>query len=128
MKQPSIRLALCSLVVAGAPLLGGVPAYAGDDGVERNGSCSGRSDWELQAKARDGGLEVEAEVDSNRRGQRWKWVLRHNGDVVDRGVSRTRPPSGSFEVERRTNNADGTDTFRFRATHKGEVCRGRLRI
>jgi len=30
----------------------------GGDGVTREGPCSGSSDWELQAKPRDGGLEI----------------------------------------------------------------------
>jgi hypothetical protein len=42
----------------------------------------------------------------------------------------TRPPSGSFEVERKTGNASGTDRFKFRAVNKrsGEVCVARVSI
>ena len=73
-------------------------------------------------------MEVEAEVDSNRTGQTWRWVLRHEGRVVDRGTSTTRGPSGSFEVERRTPNAPGSDSFKFRAVNRasGEVCVARV--
>ena len=40
----------------------------------------------------------------------------------------TRGPSGSFDVERRTRNARGTDAYRFRAVHRasGEVCVARV--
>ena len=49
-------------------------------------------------------------------------MLRHNGSVSARGASRTTGRSGSFDVERRTVDAAGTDSFRFRATHDGAVC------
>ncbi len=65
---------------------------------------------------------MEAEIDSNRVGQTWTWVLKHNGSVSARGASRTTGRSGSFDVERRTVDAAGTDDFRFRATHDGAVC------
>ena len=54
-----------------------------------------------------------------------------NGKVADRGTGTTRGRSGStLSVERRTGNAKGTDTFRFRAVNKrsGEVCVGRVSI
>ena len=104
------------------------PAMAGgddDDRVERNGSCSAGTDWKIKAKSDDGRIEVEAEIDSNHRGQTWRWVLRHDGDVAARGRSVTRGPSGSFEVERKPADLAGTDMFVFRAVNpkSGEVCR-----
>jgi hypothetical protein len=108
------------LMVAVAP-----PATAGDDRIERNGSCSGRTDWKIKAKSDDGRIEVEAEVDSNRIGQTWSWKFKHNGNVFARGTSTTQAPSGSFEVERKPANLAGTDRFVFRAVNlrSGEVCR-----
>ena len=131
MRTRSMGAAAALLVAAGLPTIGIGTAHAGDDNVvERRGSCSGSTDWKLKTKPDDGGLEVEGEIDSNRTGQKWRWTLRRNGDVVDRGTATTRPPSGSFDVERKTGNAAGTDRFKFRAVNRasGEVCVGRVSI
>ncbi|HEX6148691.1 hypothetical protein [Nocardioides sp.] len=130
MKTMRTGAATAVLIAATLPAFTVGTAHASDGEVERRGSCSGSADWKLKAKPDNGGLEVEGEVDSNRNGQRWRWVLRRNGNVVDRGTGTTRGPSGSFDVERHTGNAQGQDTFRFRAVHKasGQVCRGRIRI
>ena len=95
-----------------------------DDRVIRTGSCSGGAGWKLKVKTDDGRLEVEGEVDSNVAGQRWRWALRHNGSVSDRGVATTTARSGSFEVERKVVNLSGTDALVFRAVRDGQVCRG----
>jgi hypothetical protein len=113
-------LALTGLTIA--------PAVAGDDDddrVERNGSCSAGTDWKIKAKADDGRIEVEAEIDSNKVGQSWSWKFKDNGAVFATGTSATTAPSGSFEVERKPANKAGTDSFVFRAVYpkSGEVCR-----
>ena len=95
-----------------------------DDRVIRTGSCSAGADWKLKVKTDDGRLEVEGEIDSDVAGQRWRWTLRHNGSVSDRGVATTTARSGSFEVERKVVNLAGTDTLAFRAVRDGQVCRG----
>jgi hypothetical protein len=118
--------ALAAAVMVGT-LATAVPANAGDDEKIRQGSCSGSADWKLKVKSDDGRLEVEAEVDSNVTGQTWRWRIAHNGSVSARGRSTTRGPSGSFDVERRMANLAGTDRFRLRASHDGQVCRGRIR-
>lgn len=125
---PRIAATATLLLAAALPAVSVSPAHAGDDELIRRGACTGAADWKLKAKTDDGGLEVEAEVDSNRNRQVWRWVLRHEGDVIARGRSVTRPPSGSFDVERHTRNTPGTDVFRFRAVRvgAGEVCAGRL--
>jgi hypothetical protein len=133
--------ALAALLMT-LPLLAAAPASArhgADDGpthvrggggvsAVRSGSCSGATAWRIKARPDDGRLEVEAEIDSNHRGQTWRWVLRHDGRMVARGRSVTAGRSGSFEVERRTRNAPGTDALRFRATNvrSGEVCVARV--
>ncbi len=102
------------------------PAHADDDDENtNNGSCSGSTDWKIKAKEDDGRIEVEAEIDSNKVGQTWAWKLKQNGKVVSSGSSVTKGPSGSFEVERKPANKQGTDRFVFRAVHgkSGEVCR-----
>ena len=111
------------------PVLAAGPAQArGGDDVRRSGSCSASTDWKIKAKPDDGRIEVEAEIDSNRNGQTWRWTLRHEGNVAATGRSTTHAPSGSFSVERRTSNTAGADTFRFRAVHGGEVCLARVRL
>lgn len=127
------KLAAVTLLAATLPLAaaGTAQAGGGDDGrVIRTGSCSGSTDWKMKAKPDDGRIEVEAEIDSNVSGQRWRWVLRHDGGVTARGVARTAGRSGSFSVERRTVDAEGRDAFAFRAVNRatGEVCVARVTL
>jgi hypothetical protein len=118
------------LVATALPLLGAGSAHAASNAVVRNGSCSANSSWSMKAKPDNGRLEVEAEVDSNRVGQTWHWVLRRNGNVAATGNSVTRRPSGSFTVSRRTGNRAGTDAFTLRAVNRrsGEVCRAHVAL
>ena len=112
----------CFVTAAGA-----APASArgdDDDRVIRTGGCSGSADWKLKVKTDDGRLEVEGEVDSNVSGQQWRWTIRHNGSVSDRGTATTTARSGSFEVERTIVDLAGTDAVVFRAVRDGQVCRG----
>ena len=123
MKHLTTTLVAAALLATAAPALTVSAASAsGDDETLRTGTCSNGATWKIKAKPDDGRVEVEAEIDTNRVGQSWTWVLRHNGSVSARGTSRTTTPSGSFDVERRTVDAAGADTFRFRATHDGAVC------
>jgi hypothetical protein len=124
----SRTLAAATLVALALPVTAAGTAQASSDDVVRRGSCSGSTDWKIKAKSDDGRIEVEAEIDSNRNGQTWRWVLRHDGNVAAKGRSTTHGPSGSFEVERRTPNHPGVDRFRFRAVHAGEVCVARVRL
>lgn len=106
-----------------------LPASASGGGeVERRGNCSMSADWELKAKADDGRIEVEAEVDSNGAGQVWTWRILHNGGISARGSATTKAPSGSFEVRRLLVNAAGPDGIGWRATNakSGETCSGGL--
>lgn len=127
-RMKTLTLATAALLTAPAlALAAAAPAQAGDDDRVRTGSCSGATDWKIKAGPDDGHLEVEAEIDSDRAGQAWRWTLRHNGEVVDRGRSTTHGRSGSFEVERHTRNAPGADRFAFRAVRaSGEVCVARV--
>ena len=128
------RLRGTALVSAAVALVAGLlvatPAHANDREVVRHGSCSGSTDWKIKAKPDDGRLEVESEIDSNRAGQTWRWALRHDGQVAATGRSRTAGRSGSFEVERKTANSAGKDSFKFRAvnTAGGEVCVARVSL
>lgn len=123
------RLALVAGAVLTATVLAPTaPAWANDDDVIRRGACSGNTDWKIKASPENGRIEVEAEIDSNRVGQTWRWRLLHNGDLTSAGRSTTEAPSGSFEVRRVVVDLAGSDALRFRATNpaSGEVCVARV--
>ena len=119
-----------SLLLIPALLLTPAASARDDDGrVERSGSCTGVSNWELDAKPDDGRLEVEFEVDQNKNGVRWHVVLKQNGERVREGNRTTQAPSGSFSYEKRLPNPAGKDKIVGIATRaNGERCRGSLRI
>ncbi len=121
---PVIALASAVLLTTAAP------AVAKDGDVIRRGPCQGVADWKLKASPENGRIEVEGEVDSNRRGQTWRWSLTHNGRAAGSGTRTTAGRSGSFEVRRVTANFAGTDTFVFHARRPGtrQICRGVVRF
>jgi 2-methylaconitate cis-trans-isomerase PrpF len=124
------KLGLAALVATFA-LVAAAPAVASDDDdIIRRGSCSGATDWKLKLDHDDGRIEVEFEVDQNRRGERWRVVLRRDGNRVFKGVRTTHGRSGSFEVERKIRNPAGPDRIKARAVNlrSGEVCKGAARI
>jgi hypothetical protein len=125
-----MRILVALGVATLAVLVGALPAAAGGQEVIRSGSCSGNADWKLKAKPDDGRIEVEFEVDQNRNGQRWRVVLRRDGDRFFRGVRETHAPSGSFEVSRRPGNTPGPNRIKARAVNlgSGQVCTGALTI
>ena len=125
----ALGIATAAVMLAGAGVVIAAPAEAKGGGAKIvTGNCSGATDWKLKAKARDGGLEVEFEVDSNRNGRTWSYTLRHDGRLVATGRRVTQAPSGSFSVTRRMVDAPGT--HRITATAKnlrtGEVCRAAM--
>ena len=126
MRTLSILVGLVAVAIA-VPAL--APAKASPD-VIRQGKCSGSASWKLKAKLDDGLIETEFEVDQNIAGRRWNVVITRDGATVFRGVRTTRPPSGSFTVERRIGNPAGSDRIVAKATaaHGGQVCRGVLSI
>jgi hypothetical protein len=96
-------------------------------GVIKTGKCSNAAGWKLKAKNENGLIEVEFEVDQNVSGRRWNVVLKRDGLVVFRGARITRPPSGSFEINKRIGNPAGPD--RIVATARaasGGTCRAAL--
>ncbi len=123
-------LAPAAAAMAAVLLVPAAPAVAKDGDVIRRGSCSSAATWKLKASPENGRIEVEGEVDSNRRGQTWRWYLRHNGSVVARGYRTTKGRSGSFEVRRVMVNLRGTDTIVFTARRVGTAqrCRGVVRF
>jgi hypothetical protein len=126
------KVIVLALAALSAAVLVAVPTASAkdDDAIIKRGSCTGPSDWKLKVKHDDGRIEAEFEVDQNRVGRRWRVVLRRDGNVAFRGIRTTRPPSGSFEVERRLRNPAGRDRVvaTARALATGEVCRGAATI
>lgn len=129
MKTTKISVAVAAAALAGG-LLAPATAVAADRKEIRTGTCSGLSDWKLQVSPENGRLEVEFEVDANRRGQRWHVALFHGGRRVYTGTHRTRGISGSFTVRSLERNTADDDSFFGRAVRlsNGERCRGRIRF
>ncbi len=118
-------------IAATSSLVAAMPAAAASDKeVSRVGSCSGATDWKLELDRDDGKIETEFEVDQNRNGERWRVVLKRDGNRFFRGIRTTHGPSGSFEVERKPRNRPGADRINARAVNleSGEVCRAAATI
>lgn len=126
----TVTAALAVTTAAATAVVAMPAAHAEDGDVVRRGACSDGARWELEAGPDDSGTEVEGEVDSNRAGQTWRWVMRHEGDRFASGESRTTARSGSFSVERRAPSGRGPDTYVFRAWHPatGQVCVARVTL
>jgi hypothetical protein len=121
------------ILIASLAVVAALPAIApakSDPGVIKTGRCSSGASWKLKAKHDDGLIEVEFEVDQNISGRRWNVFLTRDGAVVFRGARITRPPSGSFEINRRIRNPAGSDRIvaSARAARGGQLCRGALTI
>jgi hypothetical protein len=106
----------------------GAEAKGGGVRVRSAGDCTAATNWKLKTKKDDGKLEVEFEVDANRRGQVWTVTLADNGTTFWSGRRTTHGRSGSFEVEKRTANRAGSDTITATASNAktGETCTGSL--
>jgi len=128
MKSMFTRVAVASAISITGLVIAGTSSVSAKDGdVMVRRPCSEASTAKLKLRPRDGGIEYQFEVDSNVNGQRWRVHVKDNGTVILRGVRTTRPPSGSFTVERRTANRAGTDTLVASAKNPstGELCRVR---
>lgn len=119
------RLIAGGLLLSLAAIALPAATFAKDGDVRKTASCSGASTVKLKIGARDGGFEVEGEVDQNKNGRSWNWTFKNDGTKFASGTGVTRAPSGSFSVSRRTSNGAGSDTIVFRAVNpaSGEVCR-----
>jgi hypothetical protein len=124
-KVTGIAIVIAALAFASTAL-----ARGGGEGkrVVVRGKCSIASTAKLKAKADDGRIETEFEVDQNRVGKRWRVTLIRNGSVVFRGIRTTRAPSGSFEVRRLLAPSAAKTRIVAKATalRSGETCRAAL--
>jgi hypothetical protein len=105
------------------PMAPAMASGGSDDRVEvsSQGKCSGTARWELKARERDGGVEVEFEVDSNVAGQAWDYTVSGPAGVLAEGSKTTTAPSGSFSVEVKTRGS-ANDTFLGVAAFDGQEC------
>jgi hypothetical protein len=118
------QLSAVAAVAVVASTVAVAPAQAGDSDREvRNTNGCATGVIKVKAKADDGRIEVEGEVDTNRRGQTWRWQIRRDGTVAARGTGTTAGASGSFEAERKIADRAGSDRIVFRAVRNGRVCR-----
>lgn len=124
------RAALATILSLAIALLALPGTAAASQEKERQGSCRAGSEWYLYVGREDGGrLEVDFEVESDRRGEAWRVRLTNDGQAFFRGT-RTTNRAGEFDVERYTRDGRGTDRIVARATSlsTGEVCRAVIRI
>ena len=127
-KLTSVSIAtLAAALVALAPTALAAPAKD-DEGVLKSGRCSAGATWKLKAKADDGRIETELEVDQNRVGRRWTVTLQRNGVTVFNGTRTTVAPSGSFEVRRLLAPTAGSSRIVAvaKAVRGGETCRASI--
>ena len=120
------RAAVATAAIA-ATLFAPSVAQAGGGEDLTEGNCSGAATWKMKLAEQDNRIDVEYEVDVNRRGQRWRVVLWHNGRRVVSGIYRTAGLSGSFSVNKLETDRAGEDTFRARAVrlNGAQTCAGR---
>ncbi len=101
----------------------------GGKGVTVRGKCSAGHVWKLKAKADDGRIETEFEVDQNRVGRRWRVKIARNGATVFSGIRTTVAPSGSFTVRRLlAPAASNRIVATAKALRGGETCRAVLSL
>lgn len=126
MNTNKIRASVAAAAIA-ATLFTPSVAEAGGNETISSGACSGVADWKLKLSPQNGRIEVEYEVDANRRGQQWQVALFHNGRRVMRDTFTTRGLSGSFSVNTIEPNRAGDDRIRARAVRlsNGQTCSGR---
>lgn len=130
----SIPTRLAAAAFGGLVLLGAVnaaPASAKAGDVRVAGTCTGSgTTTKMKLGLRDGRIESETEVDSNRNGQTWSVRMRQNGVLVHNGTAKTAAPSGSFTVRKNLTNKAGTDTVTAvsRNAATGQTCTVTARI
>jgi hypothetical protein len=104
-------------------------ALANGAEVDKHGTCTMGSRWELDAEDEGTNLEVDFEIDTTTAGQSWRIVLRHDGVVFFKQI-RTTESDGEVGVERLVKDHSGSDRIAARGVNlkTDEVCRGSLSI
>ena len=107
-----------------------LPAIAGaaNDEVSSPGRCDGAVRSQLTV-TRDGSrLIVVFVIDMRKTGQRWRVVLRRNGNVFARTGVRTQGPQAIAKVRRRIRNRRGPDTIGARGVRADRTCKAAVTI
>jgi hypothetical protein len=125
-----IAITTAAALVAALSVVASTALAKGGPGVVKAGKCSASSHWKLKAKADDGRIETEFQVDQNRNGKRWRVNIVSNGSTVFRGMRTTVAPSGSFSVRRLlAGPAAGTHIVATaKALKSGESCRASIAL
>jgi hypothetical protein len=124
-KRPVRAITVAAGLLLAVTTLTAAPSQAKDGDIRRTGGCTNSTaDWKLKLGPRDGRIEMEFEVDSNKVGQTWDVVIRDNGVRVFKGQRTTQAPSGSFEVDKTIPNLAGEDRVVGVATLGDQTCRG----
>ena len=114
MLRAALILVLLLLVAPAAALA--------DDDVRRSGICGARASSELRLDPHDGAIRVRFEVDANRAGKKWRFVVVHERRVVWRGHRRTRS-GGRVRIRRSVADFAGADFVSVRASGPhGNTC------
>jgi hypothetical protein len=103
-----------------------LPAVASaDDGeVRKAGSCTGSSRMDVRARADDGEIRVELEIEGRRRGASWSVILLRERRITFRGVIRARESSREARLRRTFADWFGRDSIVIRASGPlAETCR-----
>ena len=127
------RTRLLAATFAGLALaasLGASPAGAKAGDIRVAGTCNKSATTKIKLASRDGRIETETEVDSNRNGQTWSVRMRQNGVLVLNTTAVTKAPSGSFTVRKVLADKAGTDTITTvsRNAATGQTCTVSARI
>jgi hypothetical protein len=106
-------------------LLVAAPASAD---TEKHVACAG-GHLELSVDNDGGGWEVDGQVDNVAPNQKWRIVLKHDGNRFFKGV-RTTDHEGDVDVERFRSDSAGSDTFRLKAMRlsDGTTCSGSVTV
>ena len=123
-----LMMAMAAVLAMTALAASAALGQGGGTQVVKTGSCSGAATWKLKAKADNGRIETEFQVDQNVVGRRWRVIIKQNGIVRANVIKTTQAPSGSFEVRRLLPNMPGGDHIvgKARALATGQLCRGEL--
>jgi hypothetical protein len=116
-------LLLAALAASAALSLPAV-ASADDGEVRKAGSCTGSSRIDVRARADDGEIRVELEIEGRRRGASWSVILLRERRIAFRGVIRARESSREVRLRRTFADWFGRDSIVIRASGPlAETCR-----
>jgi len=102
------------------------PASAPD--VQKCGFCtssSSKSDWKLKLSPENNGtLEIEAEIETHRSGQRWVITAKRGGKTLFRLTRTTQGPDGKIEVRQVVQGQNGKVSLIATRKNSNEKCQG----